>query len=415
MSRANKGPRLYLRKGRIKADKALPAIYFIRDGQVEIGTGCGPDRLPEAERALSDYIATKWSPPPPEIDDPCDPTKVLVAEVLALYATERAPKLATDPRSTAGFIKNLVAWWGCKSLSDVKRSTCLAYVAYRTSQTNSRAKGRLGGPAPRKISDQTARRELETLSAAIGYWNGEHTLTTRPIVTLPDRPESPRDALTRPEAAALLKAALGSRRGKDGAWTRPEKEHLGAIRANRAHLRRAILIGIYTGSRPGVVRTLLWEESATSPWVDLNAGMIFRRGRDVREQKTKPTPVVKLPPRLLTHMRRWRRLDQKREAALRKDGKDVALNSVIRHFDKPLSGKIRTGFEGCVRDAGLNPEISPHWLRHTAATWLMENGVDLWTAAGFLGMTMATLEKHYGHHRPDYQADAAGSYSRRSR
>ena len=113
---------------------------------------------------------------------------------------------------------------------------------------------------------------------------------------------------------------------------------------------------------------------------------------------TKRRPVVKLPPRLLAHMRRWREMDRRAKAA---------PVSVLHHGGEPIAGKIRTGFEGCVRDAGLPAEITPHWMRHTAATWLMEGGVDMWDAAAYLGMSVTTLEKHYGHHRPDHQAAAS--------
>lgn len=406
MPRAAKGPRLYLRRGKIDARtrKELPARYYIRDGSKEIGTGCGPDRLREAEQALANHIASKWAPAAIELEQRSDPKRVLVADVLALYAIERAPKLAS-PRSTAGFIKHLLAWWDGRTLSEVRRSTCDAYVVHRTAQKNSRAKPHNA----RKISDQTARRELETLSAAIGYWHAEYILTQRPIVKLPEKPESPRDALTRREAARLLKAAMGYRVDESGRW-----ERLGISHTNRAHLRRMILIGLYTGSRPGVTRMVVWEESATHPWVDLNAGVIYRRGRQVRESRTKRTPVVKLPRRLLAHMRRWRRMDTAREAERQERAPGFKLRSVIHFGGQPLAWTIRTGFEGCVRDAGLDPAVTPHWLRHTAATWLMESGVEIWTAAGFLGMTPATLEKHYGHHRPDYQADAVAGFSRRT-
>ena len=71
------------------------------------------------------------------------------------------------------------------------------------------------------------------------------------------------------------------------------------------------------------------------------------------------------------------------------------------------------GFEGIVRDAGLDPDITPHWLRHTCATWLMEAGVDMWDAAAFTGMTVAVLEAHYAHHRPDYQAAQTAAIGRK--
>jgi hypothetical protein len=50
--------------------------------------------------------------------------------------------------------------------------------------------------------------------------------------------------------------------------------------------------------------------------------------------------------------------------------------------------------------------VTPHILRHTCATWLMQGGVNLWDAAGFLGMTVQQLEATYGHHHPDYQQEA---------
>lgn len=36
----------------------------------------------------------------------------------------------------------------------------------------------------------------------------------------------------------------------------------------------------------------------------------------------------------------------------------------------------------------------------------MQNGCDLYEAAGYLGMTVKTLEEHYAHHQPSHQAGA---------
>jgi hypothetical protein len=55
----------------------------------------------------------------------------------------------------------------------------------------------------------------------------------------------------------------------------------------------------------------------------------------------------------------------------------------------------------------------PHTLRHTAATWRMQNGTPLWEAAGFLGMSEKTLRDVYGHHHPDYQSEAANRIGQR--
>lgn len=406
MSRQAKGPRLYLRQGRIEPStgKRREPVWVIRDGAAEISTGLYRDELDEAGRALSRYIADKWAPPPAG-GDPSSPKDVLVAEVLALYLLERVPKLA-DPKSAKGWLRNLNAWWGARTVADVKRSSCRDYVEWRVQQNN----GSFKHGAPRKVSDQTARRELETLSAAIGYWHGEHTLTSRPVVDLPDKPESPRDALSRQQAAALLWATMGHRRCHDGAWEAATPQ----VRAQRHHLRRYALIGFYTGTRAKVVTSLLWEEAALQAWVDLDRGMIFRRGKMEKDKATKRRPVVRIPCKLLAHMRRWREIDRKREAEIRKEDPDFRIVSVLHYGGQPIATDVRNGFAGCVADAGLPPEITPHWLRHTAATWLMEGGADVWDAASFLGMTPSTLEAHYGHHRPDHQAAARKAISGQS-
>ena len=42
-----------------------------------------------------------------------------------------------------------------------------------------------------------------------------------------------------------------------------------------------------------------------------------------------------------------------------------------------------------------------------AATWLMQRGVPIWQAAGYLGMSAEMIERTYGHHHPDYMRAAA--------
>jgi hypothetical protein len=57
--------------------------------------------------------------------------------------------------------------------------------------------------------------------------------------------------------------------------------------------------------------------------------------------------------------------------------------------------------------------VTPH--RHTAATWLMQRGVPVWEAAGFLGMSAEMLLGTYGHHQPDFLNGAANAITSKHR
>jgi hypothetical protein len=43
----------------------------------------------------------------------------------------------------------------------------------------------------------------------------------------------------------------------------------------------------------------------------------------------------------------------------------------------------------------------------------MQNGVSVWRAAGFLGMSVEILDRVYGHHHPDFLSDAAAAMGRK--
>ena len=73
---------------------------------------------------------------------------------------------------------------------------------------------------------------------------------------------------------------------------------------------------------------------------------------------------------------------------------------------------VRKAFATAVKRAGIEDHVTPHILRHTAATWAMQSGGDLWQTAGYLGMTVEMLERVYGHHHPDFQREAAEGIAR---
>lgn len=84
------------------------------------------------------------------------------------------------------------------------------------------------------------------------------------------------------------------------------------------------------------------------------------------------------------------------------------------HRDSVFSAvaSVKTAFKHAAKLAGLS-RVSPHTLRHTAATWLMQAGADRWQAAGYLGMSVETLEQVYGHHHPDHLSGAVAAISAR--
>lgn len=137
------------------------------------------------------------------------------------------------------------------------------------------------------------------------------------------------------------------------------------------------------------------------PQVDLKAGLIdFDIAGRTRTKKRRGR--VRIPTRLLPHLRR-----------ARKRGTD--LGYVLQINGEPIKN-IKKGFAAACARAGLE-DVTPHVLRHTAATWLMRRGVPIWEAAGFLAMRPETLQRVYGHHDSDYMreaADAIGSVRRMS-
>jgi integrase len=337
MPRRRSPPRLYLDKAR--------GQWIIRDGATRVRTGSAESDRASAERRLAEYIGEKHRP----ASGP-DP---LIADTLIVYSREHLQHKVSAPNYAYG-VGLLAKWWGDKSLSDVTAANCRAYGLGRTSAA--------------------VRHDLEILRAAIKYWHKHHgPLPAIPAIVLPPKPEPRSRWMTRDEAAKLLRAALRvSTRGQPS-------------------IARFILLGIYTGSRSGVIRNLRWD------WIDFESGTMRRRDRRASEAKNKRAPIVKLGRRILAHLRRWRRID----------GRGAVY---VCERNGYTFGRMGYTWEKVLRLARLDDhdgKVTPHIMRHSRATWLMQKGVDPWEAAGHLGMTVQTLTRNYGHHHPGFQKKAA--------
>jgi integrase len=274
---------------------------------------------------------------------------------MAIYLEMKEGSIAR-PAELRARVRRIVEWWGDKSVAAIKGEACRSYVKDRGSII-------------------AARRELETMRAAVNHYSREHGLDVTPKFTLPPDSVSRQRWLARSEAARLLWAAYRSPYHK--------------------HLVRFILIGLYTGTRHSAILGLQWMPNTTGGWVDLERGVLHRRGSGQRETN-KRQPPTRVPPKLLAHLRRWKRLD-------------MGVRAIIRYEGLPIT-RIEKAFRSCRERAALGSDVTPHILRHTRATWLMQAGVDLWEAASSLGMTVQTLQDVYGHMHPDFQKRAAEAY-----
>jgi integrase len=277
-----------------------------------------------------------------------------VTDILNDYVLEHGAEVMASDR-IAYAVPPLTDFFEGNTVADITEETCRRYH-----ETRARSAG-------------TVRRELGVLRAAINHAHKRGRLTRVVPVNLPERPPARERWLTRSEVARLLRAAMT-----------PQA---------RLYLPLFILVALYTGRRKQAVLALRWAQ------VDLVAGRI---DFDVpgRSRTNKRRGKVPIPPRLLPHLRRARRR-----------GSDVGY---VLHVDGARIGDIKKGFKAACDRAGL-AGVSPHTLKHTCATWLMQAGTDLWTAAGFLSTSVEVLQNTYGHHHPDFMRDAAENIGRRPR
>jgi integrase len=270
---------------------------------------------------------------------------------------------------------------GRQEIVEVNAQTCASYVKHR---------GNRGG----------ARRDLETLRAAINHHTKEgfHRGVVR--VSLPPKGEARDRWLTRKEAAALIWHC----------WRHREKQtiHSGTaqgdpVSTNRRplkHIARFILIGLYTGTRAGAIASASPYAEPGRSHVDLEHGIFYRKPIGKRATKKRQTPAP-IPPRLLAHLRRWK-------------NRKLIATCFVEFNGKPVAS-VKKGFKTAVGLARLPGRVTPHTLRHTAATWLMQRGVPIWEAGGFLGMSSEVLQDTYGHHHPDHLRGAAAAIGQKGR
>lgn len=292
-----------------------------------------------------------------------------LADVWAVYRKKHVEKKVANTYNADLAWKQMEGFFGAQPVSFLSQSSADEYVEKRTT-------GKLG----RKVKPQTVTKELSYLVAAVRFAASPKGKLLDPSfvqkIELPEQGD-PRDRwLTKAEIQKLLDAAARLRRGP---------------RLSRGE--RFIWLALETAGRAQALLELTWGR------VDFETNVIHLDvpGRKRTKKGRATVPISKALRPIL-------------ERAYRERVNDF----VLEH-----QGSVWSSVQYIVMEAGLAPKqkvatsqkpkatgISPHVLRHTAATHMARRGVPLWIIAKILGNSLRMVEKVYAKHAPDDLRDA---------
>lgn len=306
----------------------------------------GATERQSAQRFLAQFIAGRGTPEPP-----AQPT---IRQVLDGYLADKRGRVAAHDTLEV-CAKALRRHLGDLEPQHLTRERSRFYAARR------RAEGYLVGPIDQRrkkpVSDGTIIRELVTLRAALKWAQGERWFADLPYVEVPAQPDARDRWLSRDEAERLLDSARAP------------------------HIRLFIALALYTAARAGALLELTW------PQVDLINGRIaLGRGRG-----NKRRAIIPIGDKLRPYLEEAQQI--------------ATCPFVVEHASGPVAS-IKTGFRAACARAKLSG-VSPHTLRHTAASWQVQAGVSFEQVAMFLGNRKEMVERVYGHHSPEWLAEAA--------
>ena len=165
---------------------------------------------------------------------------------------------------------------------------------------------------------------------------------------------------------------------KDRRLSREEFERLERACEATPHLFLFVWIARYTAARAGAILSLRWE------MVDFDKRLIALGGTGRQKRRA----VVPMHPVLALA------LAVSREAA--------ETGNIIEFGGKPVKS-IKRAFRTACEKAGLDRTVTPHTLRHTAASWMAEAGIPMSEIAAVLGhRDSRTTERVYAKYSPDY-------------
>jgi integrase len=161
-----------------------------------------------------------------------------------------------------------------------------------------------------------------------------------------------------------------------------EEEIFRLIDACDGQLKSIILLALHTGMRRGEIFRLKWSD------VDFRSGNII-------VTLSKNGECRKIP------------MNETADNVLRELKKEAASEFVFRnrYNENEPPKDIKTAFNNAVKKAGIE-NFRFHDLRHTFASHLVMNGVDLKTVQEFLGHKTFIMTLRYSHLSPAHRREA---------
>lgn len=144
-------------------------------------------------------------------------------------------------------------------------------------------------------------------------------------------------------------------------------------------LKPIVMFAVYTGIRQDNILSLTWQQ------VDLNRGTIVLE--NTKNGDRLGLPINQIVKDLLMELKKIKHIK----------GQYVFYSLNGTKLD---GGKIRKWFKQACKKAGVE-DCTFHTLRHTFASWLVQNSVDLYRVQRLLGHKTGEMTRRYAHLAPD--------------
>ncbi len=341
--------------------RADNGVYYVHWTESRVGKRVSTRRkdLEQAKSFFASWLTLERDAP--AVNTP----SINVEQLWNVYWKQHVVKNGLSQAAAEYAWNNLKLFFASFTVPEVSQMATDEYVSKRTS-------GKLG----RKVKPQTCRKELAYLMACLHFAaSPKQKLIPAGIIEAIELPEEgePRERWLRTEEIQkLLDGAAETRRGE-----------------RLSRVERFLWLALETAGRKTAIMELTWDR------VDFETNVIELNvpGRKLTKKRRATVPIsTALRPILL-------RAFEERKGDLVMDNMG-GIWAPIQHV------VIKSGLAGKREKvpAGTKPKstgISPHVLRHTAATHMARRGVPLWIIAKVLGNTIAMVEKVYAKHCPD--------------